>query len=302
MLNVIKYRKIFYFISGILILISIFSMIFFGFKFNIEFTGGSLLEGEYKTIKPSNEEILNILNQFNLKDVVIQSTENQSLILKFSEVNENIHQQIKNFLNELGIKINKENVFQEHRFESIGPMIGSELKRKSMLAIFLILLLIIIYITYAFRKVSYPVKSWRYGVTTVITLFHDILIPLGVFSLLSHYKNVEIQASFIAAFLTVVGYSVHDTIVVFDRIRENLFKNLKMDFGEVINKSINQTLWRSINTSLTVLLALLAIYFVSGATLKYFSLILLIGIGIGTYSSIFIASPLLYSWVLKKKS
>lgn len=301
-LNVIKYRKLFYFISGLAVLASVISIFLFGFKFSIDFTGGSLLEGKYKILKPSKEKIQQELKIYKLGDVVLQTEEKEnSLVLKFKNIDESTHQKIKNSLNELGIKLKKGNTFQEERFESIGPSIGSELKKKSIIAIILVLLLIILFIAYAFRKVSYPIKSWRYGVAALLALFHDILIPLGVLSILSYYyKSIEFHPSFIAAYLTILGFSVNDTIVVFDRIRENLFRNAKINFGTIINKSINQTLFRSINTSLTVLLTLAIIYIISGSTLKYFSLILIIGIAAGTYSSIFLASPLLFSWLNKK--
>jgi preprotein translocase subunit SecF len=162
--------------------------------------------------------------------------------------------------------------------------------------VFLALLAITIYIAFAFRKVSKPVSSWKYGLASLIALFHDILIPVGVFSILGKIYNVEITIPIVAALLTVLGFSVHDTIVIFDRIRENILRRGMGQFEETVNWSLNQTLGRSISTVLTVELVLFAIYLFGGQTLKYFALALIVGITSGAYSSIFIASPLLVSW------
>jgi len=159
-----------------------------------------------------------------------------------------------------------------------------------------VLALIITYVGFAFRKVSYPLASWKYGVATLIALFHDIIIPIGLFAILGHFANVEISSAFIAAILTVLGYSVHDSIIVFDRIRENLTKHQGKTFEETVNISVNQTFIRSLNTSLTVILVLLAIYFLGGESIKYISLLLMVGVGIGTYSSIFIGCMFLITW------
>ncbi len=185
---------------------------------------------------------------------------------------------------------------EEKRFESVGPVIGQELRSRSLWAIVVVLLMIILYIAYAFRKVSRPVASWRYGLAAIIALIHDVTIPAGFFAVLGHYLGVEVGLLFVTALLTILGFSVHDTIVVFDRIRENLRKGVAGDFENTVEVSINQTISRSINTSLTVILTLLAVYLFGGETTKYFALTLIIGVFFGTYSSIFIASPLLVSW------
>jgi preprotein translocase subunit SecF len=188
----------------------------------------------------------------------------------------------------------------ELRFESIGPAIGAELRTKAMWSLILVLVAIAVYVAYAFRKVSRPVASWKYGLITLIAaLLHDVLIPLGVFAVLGKVFLVEINSAFIAAILTILGFSVHDTIVVFDRIRENLLKTGGA-FHEIVERSVNETLARSINTTITTLLPLFAIFFWGGETLKYFALALIIGLVAGTYSSIFLASPLLV--VFQKKS
>ena len=191
---------------------------------------------------------------------------------------------------------NKEGNIKEKRFDSIGPIIGKELKRSAFLAITIVLVAIILYIGWAFRKVSRPVSSFKYGIIATIALFHDVIIILGVFSFLGHFYSVEVGISFVAALLVVLGYSVNDTIVVFDRTRENLLRSGIDNFEKVVNKSVNETLIRSLNTSFTTLLVLCSLYLFGGETIKYFIVALMIGIFAGTYSSIFIASPLLVSW------
>ncbi len=186
--------------------------------------------------------------------------------------------------------------FEEIRFEAIGPTIGKELRQKTYWALVLIITAIVVYIAWAFRKVSKPVTSWKYGTVTIVALLHDIIIPVGIFSLLGRLYNIEVNAPFVAALLTILGYSVNDTIVVFDRIRENLLKHYDGDFDEIVESSIRQTLVRSFNTSITTLLSLIAIFFFGGESIRDFVLALIIGVVSGTYSSIFIASPLLVTW------
>ena len=184
----------------------------------------------------------------------------------------------------------------EEQFTSIGPVIGRELKGQAAVQLILVSLGIIFYIAYAFRKVTRPVSSWRFGVAAIVALVHDLLIVIGVFAILGHYRGVEVDSLFVTALLTVLGFSVHDTIVVFDRIRENLRIRAGANLFEIINNSINQTLIRSLNTSLTVVFVLAALFLFGGESIHYFVLALLIGIVAGTYSSIFIASPILYVW------
>ena len=290
-MNIIGYRKIYYTVSGILVLISWVFLIVWGLKLGIEFTGGSLIEVGYKDARPAIEEIKQKLEPLNLGSVNVTPTDQNAVMLRLKDVDESTHQQILGAL-----KDGKE--LDEKRFESVGPTIGRELKTRSVQAIIIVLFAIVIYLAWAFRKVSKPVASWKYGVVAVLALIHDVSIPLGVFSFLGKFYGVEIDTLFVTAILTVLGFSVHDTIVVFDRIRENLKKGGAEYFDNIVNKSVNETLTRSINTSLTVLFVLLAIYFFGGATIANFSLTLIIGIIAGTYSSIFIASPLVVSWEL----
>ncbi len=287
--NFTKYSPVYYIFSGILIIAAVASLVMFGLKFGIEFTGGSNMEIDFSGKRPTNEAIQNALSSFNLGDIIIQPTGTNGVILQFRGVDEATHQQILSKINELS-------QVSEKSFQFIGPSIGQELRNKTEIAIVLALLAITLYIAFAFRKVSKPVASWKYGITSLVALFHDILIPLGVFSVLGKLYNVEITIPIIAALLTILGFSVHDTIVIFDRIRENILRKGMGQFDQIVNWSLNQTIGRSISTVLTVLFVMISLYFFGGQTLKYFALSLIIGITCGAYSSIFIASPLLVSW------
>lgn len=287
--NFTKYSKIYYIFSGILIVVSIASLIVFGLKFGIEFTGGSTMKIEFENTKPSNEEISKQISSFNLGDIIVQPTGEKAVVLRFKGIDEETHQKVLSEINNLS-------PVQERDFQFIGPSVGNELKNKTLIAIILALLAITIYIAFAFRKVSKPVASWKYGITSLIALFHDILIPLGLFSILGKFFNAEITIPIVAALLTIIGFSVHDTIVIFDRIRENILKRGASSFAETVDTSLNQTIGRSISTVATVLLVMFSLFFFGGETLKYFSLALIVGVASGAYSSIFIASPLLVTW------
>ena len=289
MFNFIKYSKIYYLFSGILIIGAITSLVVFGLKFGIEFTGGSTMEVNFTEARPNNQEISEQLSSFDIGDVIVQPIGDNGVILKFKGVDETIHQQILSKINELSKA-------EERSFQYIGPSVGQELKNKTLIAIILALLAITLYIAFAFRKVSRPISSWKYGITSLIALFHDILIPLGAFSILGKFYNAEITIPIVAALLTIIGFSVHDTIVIFDRIRENILKKGTSQFSETVDWSLNQTIGRSISTVVTVLLMMVFLFFFGGETLKWFSLALIIGIREGVYSSIFIAGPLLVTW------
>lgn len=293
MVQITKYRKIYYIFSGILIGLSVFALAFWGLKFGIDFKGGSLLAGEFKTERISKEAIAESLNELQLGEIIMQPSGDRAVFLRFKEVDEETHQGILQKINEKAISQNPENGFNEKSFEAVGSSVSSELRSKAVKAIILVLAVIAIFIAFAFRKVSYPLASWKYGVAVLVALFHDVIIPLGVFAYLGNFYNIEISSAFIAAILMVLGYSVHDSIIVFDRVRENLTKRVGKDFDDTVNIAVNQTFARSINTSLTVLLVLLSIYIFGGESIKYFALALLIGVFAGTYSSIFIGSTLL---------
>jgi preprotein translocase subunit SecF len=294
MIDFIKYRKIYYIISGILVISSLFSLIFYRLNFGIDFTGGSILTLEFKNGRPTNQEVENKLANLNLGEITIQPAGETDLILRVKYIDEGLHRQLLQKFNGQA---------EEKSFDSIGPTIGKELTNKTFVFIALVLLAIIFFITFAFRRASRPVSSWQYGlVASLVAFLHDVLIPLGAFSLLGKFYNIQVTIPIVVGLLTILGYSVHDTIVVFDRIRENISRGSGRAFELIVNTSLNQTLVRSINTSLTTLFVLLAIFFIGGETLRYFSLILILGIITGTYSSIFIASPILVSWLkLRKK-
>jgi len=210
--------------------------------------------------------------------------------VRFKEIGEDEHKNLKVATAE------KLGEFKELSFQSIGPTIGKELRERALWAVFLVLFGISLYVAFAFRKVSFPVTSWKYGVVALITLFHDVIIPVGVLAWLGRLGGVEMDTNFVVALLVIAGFSVHDTIVVFDRTRENLKKGKGEQFSQIVNKSVNETLARSINTSATLLFVLLALYFAGPITLQFFILTILIGTLVGTYSSICVASPLLVEW------
>ncbi len=285
---VINNRKLFYIFSGILILISFMSLIIWGLKPGVDFTGGTLIEVAYPSGLPDQAKVVLALSTIDSAVSVRQSGDNE-YIVRMKAINENEHAVVTKALSLDGSASPVEKTF-----DSIGPILGAEALRKSYISIFLVILGIVLYITFAFRKVSQPVSSWKYGLVAVIALIHDVIIPTGLFSILGHFASYEVDTLFITALLVILGFSVHDTIVVFDRVRENLKNaNTNKPFGEIVGESISQTFTRSINTSLTTLIALVVLYFVGGATTQHFTLALIVGIAVGTYSSIFIGSPLL---------
>lgn len=311
MFNIIGKRNYYFAFSGALFVLSVIALFLWGLRIGIDFVGGSSLEVEFANAnRPDSQEVTEALKDLNLGETIVQPVAERDMILKLKSIDEETHQKI---LEKLRGLIKTESTAQqnqgsqtlasanqkpeliEKQFTSIGPTIGKELTRKTIWALILANILITIYIAFSFRKVSKPVPSWQYGVAAVLALIHDVIITLGVFAFLGHFFNIEIDASFIAAILTVIGFSVHDSIVVFDRTRENLIKTVQQ-FEETVNFSVNQTLGRSISTSLTAIIAVLAIYLFGGQSTKLISLALVVGIFFGTYSSIFLASPLLVVW------
>ena len=294
-IDFLKHRKIYFIFSGILVIASLIFIFIFGLKPGIDFTGGSILEIEYDDTRPSNQEIRESLSGFDLGEIHVQPADEKGVIIRMKDIPEETHQEIIQ-------KLSEADGLEELRFESIGPVIGQELREKTNIVVILSLLAMVLYIAFAFRRLSFPAKSWQYGVTSLISLVHNVLIPLGVFAYLGEFYGVQITIPVIVALLTVLGYSINDTVVVFDRVRENLLKGIGKDYEETVNLSLNQTLTRSINISLTTLFVLLAIFFLGGETLRYFALALILGIAFGTYSSIFLTTPALVSWLkLQKK-
>ncbi|MEK7508081.1 MAG: protein translocase subunit SecF [Patescibacteria group bacterium] len=288
MLNIIGKRNVYFTISAIAVGVAIAAIALFGFKEAVDFSGGTLWQFRVNVEKPVVSDIKKIFQaDFAHEEVAINyDSQNNVFLARLKEINEVDHQRFLQILN------GKFKGFQELSFQSIGPSIGGELRKNAVIAMILALIGISLYIAYAFRKASRPISSWKYGVVTLLTLFHDVAIPAGLLAFLGYKLNVEIDGNFVVALLVVVGFSVHDTIVVFDRIRENLILHRdKKKFSEIINESVNQTLARSINTSFTLILVLVSLYFVGPINLHYFILTLIVGVTTGIYSSIFIASP-----------
>lgn len=294
---IIKNKKIFLTLSLVLVIASLVTIFTFGLKPSIEFKGGAALEVSY-TNRPESAEVKNILSTAGLPDAVVQAIGDTGYSIKSHALTEAERNAVVTAL-----KVGHEDMILSN-FNSIGPSVGKELLRKSIIAIILVSLAIIFFIAYAFRKVTRPVASWKYGLIAVLTLLHDVLIATGAYAVLGKLRGAEFDTLTVVALLTVLGLSVSDTIVVFDRIRENLMKTKGQSFSETVGKSLNQVFTRSINTSLTVILAILALFLFGPSTTKNFALVLIIGMFFGTYSSIFLASPLLTmveKWQGKKK-
>ncbi len=285
---IIKHKKIFIGISATLVLLSIISLFVFTPQIGIDFKGGALTEVVYKDSRPAVSDLEAAFKQINFGSVLIQPTGNLGYIVKSSDLSESEHNLLLQTLSQNG-----KNPLEEKDFNSIGPSVGRELTRKAIIAIILVSLGIIIFIAFAFRKVSKPVSSWKYGLMAIVSLLHDVIIPIGIFSVLSHFYGAEIDTLFVVAALTILGLSVSDTIVIFDRIRENLRNKVFNTFSETVGRSLDQSYMRSIFTSLTVIIVLLSLFFYGPESTKYFALMLTAGMFFGTYSSIFLASPLL---------
>lgn len=281
MIHLMKQKVLFFILSSLIIIPGIIFASLGGLKFGIDFTGGALLE--YKFEKTPTMDSLKKYGQVTL------SGENTYIIKSKPLEGDKLNKTRESLKNEFG-------QFEIRREENVGPVIGKELTQKAIWGTMLACLMIVLYITLSFRKVPKPASSFRFGVAAVVALFHDVLVLIGSFAILGYFFNVELDTLFVTALLTVIGFSVHDTIVVFDRIRENMPKHLNLNFSQVADISITQTLARSLNTSLTVLIVLFALLLFGGETIKYFILALFIGIASGTYSSIFNATALLCFW------
>ncbi|MFA5841183.1 MAG: protein translocase subunit SecF [Candidatus Paceibacterota bacterium] len=288
---IIKYKKIFIGISIALVVLSFVSFFMFGLNVGIDFKGGGLVEVVYKDARPAQDVLSAPLLSLGLGAVSLQPTGDLGYLVKARDLTDTEHTALLKALSQ-----DNKSALTEMSFTSIGPSVGLELTRKAILAVILISLAIICFIAFAFRKVSKPVSSWKYGLIAIVSLLHDVVIPVGLFVILSHFYGAEADTLFVVGVLTILGLSVSDTIVIFDRIRENLRNQVtiaKVNFGEVVGKSLEQSYIRSICTSLTVILVLLALFFFGPVSTKYFALMLTAGMFFGTYSSIFLASPLL---------
>jgi len=288
MLNIIQKRKYFYTFSLTMIILSIGSLFLWGLNLGIDFKGGTLMEVEFSQNVPSVSEVTESLAPLSLQSLTLQPTGEKSLFLRYlasdETLNDTVLEKLKSF---------DENITLS-RTDFIGGSVSEQIKKQAIIGVILSVIGITLYVAWAFRRVSGLVGSWEYGLGAIIALVHDIVITIGVFSVLGQWYGVEIGVPFIAALLTILGYSVNDTIVVYDRIRENLLRSShKEDFEIIVNRSINETIARSFNTSFTVIITLLAIVLFGGESIQSFALAILIGVTFGTYSSIYVASALL---------
>lgn len=299
--------KIMFFVSMALTAAAIIFTAVFGLRFGIDFRGGALMEVVFKDLPHRQAggpvdiaELNSVINTISgIENLSINPAGEDGFLIRLNEIDEQTHQEI------LAAMSKKFGAVSENRFDSIGPTVGNELRGKSIRAIVILILAIVAYIAFVFRKLQRVLSSWAMGLAAIVALFHDILIPIGVFAILGYYFGIEITAVFVAAALTILGYSLSDSVVVFDRVRENVMRfGSSVGFSELVHKSVMQTLVRSLNTTFTTLLSLVAIYFFGGESIKYFALALIIGIFAGAYSSIFVASPLLVwfsGWQSSKK-
>jgi len=299
MLHLSKHYKKFFALSGVLVLASVVLLIAFGLKPGIDFAGGSLLQVRFEN--PVSAPMLSaVLADAGFGDIVAQPSDNNEMIIKTRELNSREDRPAI-------LALIRENFgeFEELRFDSIGPVIGEELKSKARWQSVFVVIGILLYVAYAFRKITESkitkqVSSWQLSFAAIVALAHDVLILMGVFALLGKLYNIEVDVLFVTALLTTLGFSVNDTIVVFDRLRENMQKQQGFSFAEIVDKSVSESVVRSLNTSFTVLFVLLALAFFGGATTFYFVIALIIGVIVGTYSSIFVASPMLLLWKRKE--
>lgn len=289
-MNLIKYRNWFFGLSLLLIIPGIIALSLWGLRLGIDFAGGTLWEIKFDQQEISSHVVFQYLKEQQEEISSVAQTNENSVLLRMKSADETKIADVKNKLN------SKFGKTTDVRLETVGPTISQELTQKAFVAVLVSILAIVLYITWSFRQVPKPTSPVSFGICTIIALVHDVIVVVGIFAILGHFLNIEIDSLFITALLTVIGFSVHDTIVVFDRIRENLKKHPSFAFEEIVNHSILQTLARSLNTSLTVVFVLLALLLFGGASIKTFVLALLIGIISGTYSSIFNAAPLLVVW------
>lgn len=286
--------KVLFIFSLLTIIVSLALISIYGLRLGIDFKGGSALKAEF-TQAPNLEKARSALRQAGFDNFTVSHLGQKGIIIKTEAIDEARHQAL--------LEVLRKNVgqFEEKSFESIGPVIGRELKTRSIQAIILALAAVTIYLTIMFRKLSRIINPWSLGLATIVASAHDLLFPMAVFAYLGKIKGIEIDAAMIAVALTILGYSVNDTVVVFDRIRENVLTSTERNFKEAVHLSVKQTLFRSLSTSIATLLSLTAIFWYGGETLKNFSLALIVGVASGAYSSISLAAPLLMVLPQKKK-
>lgn len=284
-----RYSKASLLVSATLVAAALAAIAIFGLNLGIDFTGGSIMD--VRITGATVNTVSEVVSQGGF-EAKVQTSEADHYLIRLPQITEEQHQAI---LSSLEARFDG---VEESRFDLVGPVVGKELGRASVRATVILLVLIALYISWAFRRVSLPVASWKYGLVTLVSAFHDVIVPLGVFAVLGHFWGFQVDTAFVAALLTILGYSINDTIVVLDRTRENIFRtrHQNLPFEDIVNKSIFETLGRSLNTTLTTLLPLFAILILGGDSTRSFVLALIIGIISGAYSSIFLASPLLVLW------
>lgn len=293
--DLIGRRKIWYILSTVLILPGIISLFVWKLNVGIDFRGGTVQQITYSGTRPDIDTIRKDLDTQKINGLAVQTSGDKDILVRFPDQS-NITPR------EVGDKVldtikKEDSTIKESRFDTIGESVAQETIKSAIWAVVIASLAIIIFIAWSFHTVPKPASSWRFGVTAILALAHDVLFVVGAFSLIGHFfPRIEVDALFITAILTILGFSVNDTIVVFDRIRENLRRSPGKTFAEIANSSLNQTLARSINTSTTVLLVLVCLLVLGGESIRNFILALTLGVAIGTYSSIFNASPLLVTW------
>ncbi len=286
-------KKYFYFVFSLVVIIpGLVSLFLFGLNLSIDFTGGSRLQIQSSKFvdQNSNQTIKDVIAAQGISVGSIQKSSGNAFTIRTKPLDQKTHQKI------IGALTNQFGTVKEVSFETIGPVIGKEITLNAFKSLLVASVLIVVYIAWSFRKIPKPANSFRFGISAIVALIHDVLVVVGIFSILGHFFHVEVDSLFVTAVLTVIGFSVHDTIVVFDRIRENLRRMPGASFSYVVNESILQTLGRSLNTSLTVFLVLLTLLLFGGESIRWFVVALLIGVTSGTYSSIFNAAPLLVVW------
>ncbi len=290
-LNIIQKRKYAYAFSILATGVAIACIIIWGLRLGIDFKGGTLMEVRFaESAVPTADTVREKLGSVELQSLTVQPTAERGMLLRYLASDETANSKVLAALKTIDPKI------EQLRVDFVGASVSGQMTRQAFTGTLLALLGIALYIAWAFRRVAYPVTSWEYGAGAIIALAHDIIITIGVFSVLGHFYGIEVGVPFIAALLTILGYSVNDTIVVYDRVRENLLRaRTGTDFEVIVNRSLNETLVRSVNTSLTVIIVLIAVAVWGGESVRWFAVALLVGVGFGTYSSIFVASALLVS-------
>lgn len=290
-MNFMKYKTLWFGISALLILPGVLALIVWHLQVGIDFTGGSVAEIQFSNSSLADtSRVTQALTDLHLSNLSVQTAGQGSVIIRSETLDQRQHTALTQALTQK-IGANK-----EVSFETVGPTVSKDLTNKAILAVIIASVAIILFIAWAFRSVPRPASGWRFGISAIAALLHDLLFVVGAFAILGHFFHYEVDSLFITALLTVMGFSVHDTIVVFDRIRENLKRSPSTSFSDIANISLAQTLSRSLATSLTVIFVLLAMFLLGGVTIKPFIMALLLGITIGTYSSIFNATPLLVVW------